>query len=171
MGPEFWESLAKTNTVLLADSYPIKLPVDEINRLGKEHGVEVEWTIPREKFFKIPIDPRGGHDPQSSFNRCQGFNNCPIIRDGRIYPCAYTAFADVFCERFDIEQLQASDADSISIRDGAEGEAVIEFLRRPVPWCGNCDMDSREFYTWGRSNRTVDEWTKSTPDSEGSRGR
>jgi len=161
MGPEFWESLAKTHTVLLADSYPINLPVDEINKLGREHGVEVEWTIPREEFFKIPIDPAGGHDAQSSFNRCQGFNNCPIIRNGRIYPCAYTAFADVFRERFDVDTLTLSDADSISIRGDVDGERVIEFLRRPVPWCANCDMDNREFYTWGRSGRDVSEWTSS----------
>jgi len=159
MGPEFWESLAKTHTVLLADSYPINLPVDEIDRLGRENGVEVEWTIPREEFFKIPIDPAGGHDRQSSFNRCQGFNNCPIIRNGRIYPCAYTAFADVFRERFDVDGLEVSQADSISIRGDVDGEAVIDFLRRPVPWCGNCDMDRREFYTWGRSSRDIGEWT------------
>ena len=33
-----------------------------------------------------------------SFYGCQGFNNCPIVRDGRLYPCAYAAFADVFRE-------------------------------------------------------------------------
>jgi len=161
MGSEFWESLAKTRTILLCDSYPINLPVEKIDRLGREHGVEVEWTIPREDFFKIPIDPRGGHDVQSSFNRCQGFNNCPIIRHGRIYPCAYTAFADVFRERFDVEGLRVSDADSISIRGDVDGESVIDFLRKPVPWCGNCDMDGREFYTWGRSSRCIEEWTSS----------
>jgi len=162
MGAEFWGALAETGVILLCDSYPINLPIDEINRLGAEHGVTVEWTIPREEFFKIPIDPAGGHDAVASFKRCQGFNNCPIIRDGRLYPCAYTAFADVFRGQFDIENgLEVSEADSISIRDNPDPEKVMAFLRRPVPWCANCDMESREFYTWGRSKRDISEWTKS----------
>jgi len=161
MKEDFWAALAETGVILLCDSYPIGLPVDEINALGKKHGVTVEWTIEREEFFKIPIDPQGGHDTESSFRRCQGFNNCPIIRDGRLYPCAYAAYSDVFRERFGIESLEATPADSVSIRDEPDPERVIEFLRNPVPWCGYCDMDSREFYTWGRSERTIEEWTKS----------
>jgi hypothetical protein len=164
MGPEFWESLAKTDIILLCDSYPINLPVDEINGLGREHGVKVEWTIPRKEFFKIPIDSHGGHDAASSFGRCQGFNNCPIIKGGRIYPCAYTAFADVFREKFELEGLAVSDADSISIMGDVDGETVLDFLLKPVPWCANCDMDSREFYTWGRSNRSISEWTSQNPE-------
>jgi SAM-dependent methyltransferase len=159
MSEVFWASLAETRVILLCDSYPIGLPVEEIDRLGREHGVKVEWTVPREQFFRIPIDIAGGHDPASSFARCQGFNNCPIIRDGRLYPCAYAAYADVFKERFGIDGLTVSPADSVSIREGADPEVVAEFLRRPIPWCANCDMDRREFLEWGRSKREIGEWT------------
>lgn len=159
MGDDFWEALRETGVVLLCDSYPINLPVEEIGRLGKEHGVEVEWTEQREEFFKIPIDPEGGHDAAESFRSCQGFNNCPIVRNGRIYPCAYAAFADVFSERFDLAGLEAGSADSISIGPESSGDAIMRFLLEPVPWCTHCDMGSREFYTWGRSARSVDEWT------------
>lgn len=160
MNEEFWEALANTGIVLLCDSYPIDLPVAAIDQLGKDHGVKVEWTVPREQFFKIPIDPAGGHDAASSFKRCQGYNNCPIIRDGRLYPCAYVAFADVFEERFGIDTIDPEPGDSISIRDGADPEKVIDFLRNPVQWCSHCDMDSREFFAWGRSTRDISEWTK-----------
>ncbi|MEI7814398.1 MAG: radical SAM protein [Coriobacteriia bacterium] len=161
MNEEFWKALAETDTVLLCDSYPINLPIDEINRLGEKYGVRIEWTEKREQFFKIPIDPEGGHDAASSFKRCQGFNNCPIIRGGRLYPCAYVAFADVFREQFDIDSLAPGQGDSISIRDNPDPEDVIEFLRNPVGWCSYCDMDMREFYAWGRSKRDISEWTKS----------
>lgn len=165
MGEDFWEALADTGVVLLCDSYPIGLPAEEIDRLGRAHGVKVEWTVPRQEFFKIPIDPAGGHDAAASFRGCQGFNNCPILRDGRLYPCAYAAYADVFRERFDIEGLRVSEADSIAIRDDTDPEAVMEFLRTPVPWCANCDMGSREFFEWGRSKREIGEWTRSGSDA------
>ena len=161
MAADVWDALAETGVILLCDSYPIGLPVEEINTLGREHGVKIEWTVARKEFFKIPIDPEGGHDATVSFYGCQGFNNCPIIRDGRLYPCAYAAFADVFRERFGIEGLKVSPADSISIRGDADPEKVIDFLRHPIPWCANCDMNSREFFEWGRSKREITEWTKS----------
>lgn len=160
MDEEFWRSLADTGVILLCDSYPINLPVEEIDRLGREHGVTLEWTIPRTEFFKIPIDPAGGHDLAESFAACQGFNNCPIIRDGRLYPCAYAAFADVFAERFGIEGVEATSRDSIDIHGAKDGEEVMRFLLRPIPWCGHCDMSSRQFYEWGRSKRELSEWTK-----------
>jgi MoaA/NifB/PqqE/SkfB family radical SAM enzyme len=167
MDDEFWKALADTGVVLLCDSYPVDLPVQEIDRLGRAHGAKVEWTIPREEFFKIPIDPAGGHDAAASFRACQGFNNCPIIRDGRLYPCAYVAFADVFRDRFAIDGLRVTEADSISIRGEPDPEQVVEFLRNPVPWCAYCDMESRSFFKWGRSSREIGEWTASDSGSPG----
>jgi len=158
MPDEFWRALAAAQVVLLCDSYPIGLPVEDIDAKGEAFGVTVEWTVPREEFFKIPIDPAGGHDVAASFSGCQGYNNCPIVRDGRLYPCAFVAYADVFRERFGIEGLSVGPADWIDIRTGGDPEAVAEFLRHPVPWCGNCDMGARSFYSWGRSSRDISEW-------------
>jgi MoaA/NifB/PqqE/SkfB family radical SAM enzyme len=163
MDEEFWSALHDTHTILLCDSYPIGLPVDEINELGRTHDVKVEWTIPREKFFKIPIDLEADHDAAASFHSCQGYNNCPIIKDGRIYPCAYIAFADVFAERFGVDGLEATDADSISIASDEDPDKIMAFLGKPVPWCRHCDMESRSFYTWGRSSREISEWTNTLP--------
>ena len=87
-------------------------------------------------------------DAAASFRDCQGYNNCPIIKDGRIYPCAYVAFADVFSERFDVSGLEVGDRDSISIDSAQDSDAIMSFLSNPVPWCRHCDMASREFYSW-----------------------
>lgn len=162
MDDDFWKALADSAVVLLCDSYPINLPVEKINALGAKHGVTVEWTEARTEFFKIPIDLERDHDAAASFRACQGYNNCPILRDGRLYPCAYIAFADVFRERFGIEDLEPSTADSVSVCEDVDPEKVMRFLSHPAPWCAHCDMDSREFYTWGRSSRTIDEWTRSS---------
>ncbi len=159
MGEEFWAAMAETNTILLADNYPIGLPVEEIDRLGRVHGVVVEWTEEREQFFKIPIDPAGGHDARESFRGCQGFNNCPIVRNGKLYPCAFAAFADVFKQRFDLPGLQVSDADYVDIHAEHDPERIMRFLTHAIPWCSNCDMRSRSYYEWGRSQRALEEWT------------
>ena len=159
MGEDVWRALADTGVVLLCDSYPIGLPVDEINRLGQLHGARVEWTVSREQFFRIPIDPSAAHDPDASFAACECYNNCPIVRDGRLYPCAYAAYSDAFRDYFGVEGLVACEADSIAIRGGVDPWCVMEFLRSSVPWCAHCDMDAMTFVEWGRSSRTIDEWS------------
>lgn len=164
MGDEVWKALAESRVVLLCDSYPIDLPVAEIEELGRRAGATVEWTEPRTEFFKIPIDARGGHDGARSFKRCQGFNNCPIVRDGRLYPCAYAAYADVYRERFGIDGLRAGDRDSLALGERHSPSEVVRFLTHSVPWCENCDMEHREFFAWGRSERSIDEWTTGGPD-------
>ena len=163
MGEEFWCALAETNTVLLCDLYPIGLPVDEIDALGEKNGVVVEWTGYRDQFFKIPIDVEGHQDPADSFIRCDGLCNCPVVRHGRIYPCPFAAYADVFAEHFDIAGLEVTDADSMSVHDDRDPREILGFLLKPIPWCRHCDFDSFEMYPWGRSHRQLDEWIAMPP--------
>ena len=162
MGEEFWQALAETDTILLCDLYPVNLPVDTINELGQTHGVTVEWTDPRGEFFKIPIDPQRGQDAADSFTRCTGINNCPMVRDGRLYPCAFAAYSHILAERFDLPQVVATEADSVPIDGSMSGAEIMDFLLKPVPWCGHCDFDSFHMFEWGRSSRTLDEWVDAT---------
>jgi len=157
MSDEFWQTMAETNTVLIAEGYPIPLPREEIGAKAAAWGVAIEW-IGYGAFYKLPIDVEGRQDAEQSFTRCSGITNCPLYRDGRLYPCAYTAFVEAFAERFDLPGLVSTDADSISVRDN-DGRAIMEFMRRPVPFCRHCDFDHFEEYGWARSERTIEEWT------------
>ena len=156
---EFWRALADTHTILMCDAYPIGLPVDDINRKADQTGVITEWTEARELFFKVPLDVTGSQDAADSYRRCSGINNCPMYKDGRLYPCAYTSYIEVFKERFGIESgLEVSSADSISVAENGS-KAIMEFMTKPVPFCGNCDFDHFEMYQWGRTERKIEEWT------------
>jgi hypothetical protein len=160
MPPEFWETLAETNTMMLCDAYPIGLPVDEINALAEKYGVELEWTDDRNLFFNTPIDLEGKQDPALEFRRCSGISNCPNYRNGRLYPCARIAYIDAFEERFGITGMDGTEADSISIRDSTSAE-IWEFMTHPVPWCRFCDYDHFYMYEWDRTERSIEEWTNS----------
>jgi len=155
---EFWRAMAETRTILMCDAYPIGLPVEDINRKGEETGVAVEWTDARELFFKVPLDVTGSQDPADSYRRCGGINNCPMYKDGRLYPCAYTSYIEVFKERFGVDGLVVSEADSISVQNQSSQE-IMEFMTKPVPFCCNCDFDRFEMYPWGRTERKLEEWT------------
>ena len=155
---EFWKAMADTHTILMCDAYPIGLPIDDINAKAIATGVTAEWTDDRELFFKVPLDVTGSQAPADSYRRCDGINNCPLYKDGRLYPCAYTAYIDVFTERFGVEDMRVSDTDSISVRDN-DSSAIMEFMTRPVPFCSHCDFDHFEMYPWGRTERKIEEWT------------
>lgn len=159
MSDEFWELLSKNRITLLCSRYPVDVPALEIDLLAKQRGVRVQWADLNADLVKIPIDPRGGFDAGASFSLCQGFNNKPLLRDGRLYPCSYIAFADLFRERFGIRGLQVYPTDWIGIRDEHSPEEVFEFLRNPVHWCSFCDMENRETYEWAVSDHHISEWT------------
>jgi ABC-2 type transport system ATP-binding protein len=160
MGEPFWEALHAADATLLCDSYPISIPHDTIDELGRGHGVTVEWMKPAEEFFKIPLDRTAGCDPAASFDRCRGLSNCAIVRDGRLYPCAHVAYAYIPAERFGLPDIEPCENDSISIFDGASGDEIIDFLMKPVPWCAHCDFDSFERYPWTRGTGEASEWLK-----------
>lgn len=157
---ELWQALAETGTILLCDWYPIDLPREEIEQCAHAHGVTVEWTGYRAEFFKLPIDPAGTQDPANSHMRCEGICNCPMLRDGRMYPCAYAAYGHKLGEHFGIAGLEATPEDSICVAEHS-GQEIMDFLSRPVPWCSHCDFDSFHMYEWGRSARRLDEWVES----------
>jgi MoaA/NifB/PqqE/SkfB family radical SAM enzyme len=160
MKDSFWRTLAEENIVLICEAYPIELPMDEIREAAASFGVTLEWTSQGGRFYKLPIDLEGTQSAEDSFRRCSGITNCPLYRDGRLYPCAYPPYVDAFTERFGLDGPCASDADSISVRDN-DGAAIVEFMKRPIPFCRHCDFNHFVEYEWDRSKREIDEWTVS----------
>ena len=165
MPEEFWEAMRAADAWLLCDDYPVGATKDELDALIRAHDVNVEWTDPREEFFKLPIDLEGTQDSAKSFRQCRGVMNCPVLKDGRLYPCAYTAFIDIFQKKYEVEGIEAGECDSISIAE--DPYKIMDFLMNPVPWCSHCDFDSKETYQWDRSKRTIDEWVVCQPPTPG----
>jgi len=156
MPESFWAAMRETGAWLLCDDYPVGASKEAIEAVVVAHGVLLEWTDPRDEFFKLPIDLTGSQDAALSFRRCRGVMNCPVLRDSRISPCAYSAFVDIFIEKFGVESLEAGPSDSISIHE--DPYDVWDFLNSSIPWCRHCDFDSMETYRWARSKGTIDEW-------------
>lgn len=159
MPETFWAGLARDGVRLNVSDYPIERDDEWIRAKGAEAGVDVWFSESRERFYKIPIREAGGCDAAESFAACRQLANCPFLEDGRIYPCAYPPCAHILEERFGVS-LPKDPADSIDIHDpSVDGFAIMEFLARPIPFCGRCDLAHLEHFDWGRTARTLDEWT------------
>lgn len=153
-----WKALADTGAYLVCDLYPVELPVDAMNEAAERFGAKIDWTTPRGEFFRLPIDPTGSKDAADAFRRCRWVNNCPILRGGRLYPCAYIAYIDLLKQRFGLEGMEVVESDSVSIYDTDDPYAIMDVLLNPVPWCRHCDFDGLEMRAWSRSTRCLDEW-------------
>lgn len=156
-----WQALADTGIVLYCDRYPVGLPIADIEALAASHAVTLKWTEDRDRFFTIPIDIEGRLNAEESFAACSGVDNCVNLRHGRLYPCARIAYIDIFREKYGIEGLEATVADSISIfGDDVEAWSVMDFLLAPVPWCRHCDQANLTWYPWERGGRSMEQWTE-----------
>lgn len=158
MSEEFFKALHDSDVWLVLDLYPVNLKVEEIERLTKLYDVKLEWTDPRGEFFKLPIDLTGSQDKDHAFRGCGPFNNCVLLRNGRLYPCAYAAYSDILVEKYDLTDLAAVPEDSISLYEGHDPYEIFDFLCNPIPWCRFCDVDAMTTYDWGHSKGTLDEW-------------
>ena len=158
MSEGVWQALADTGVVLMIGHYPIDLPKMDIEALAKRHGAALEWTQRRDEFHKVPLSLEPAHDAAASFARCDGYNNCPIVRDGRLYPCSFTAYSDSLAKRFDLEGLEAADRDSLELSSIDDPNAGMRFLTNPIPWCAHCDIDARAQYAWEQVSAEPGDW-------------
>ncbi len=90
------------NAVLLSVSiYPrVKTDRERIAELGTQHRVEVEFWV--QNTFLDFIDPLGQSNPAESRAACPMQDACNV-RDGRLYPCPVTAWADFGHLPFSVE--------------------------------------------------------------------
>ena len=164
MKPEFWQEAAKHDIIILCDDYPVTLQKERIAELAGEHGVVYEWTPFREQFFRAPLNAGRTHDPYRSLASCQGFSNCPIVRDGALYHCAPIAYSDILRSRFSLDAFEVTDQDYFMLPKSsatlAQSWRALQFLLAPPPWCGHCDFDNFEYFDWGTSKRELSEWIK-----------
>ena len=162
---DVWRAFAKAKAILLCDDYPVNIDRDAIDALASEHGVEVKWTEPRADFFRVPIDLKGEQDGAATFAACRNIDNCPHLRDGRIYPCGRIACINAFREHYGVKELEQVEGDSISIYDVRDPWEIMDFLLNPVPWCRHCDYKRMYRYPWQRGVDSLEQWTESGPDA------
>lgn len=95
---------------------------------------------------------------KEKFEKC-GWERCKInIRNGRIYNCPSSEFADLFNGYFG-KFLTISPEDSLPVDETLTRER-IEAFRNPIPFCEQCDLSRRHrmFFTNVPSKRCMEEW-------------
>ena len=168
MPDEFWKACAENSICLVLTKYPININLERIREQAEKY--HVEWRFfddtQDKTTYHIPFDTRGEQNAERNFINCFHANSCVCMRDGRIYTCSIAAFLHHFNKHFN-EDLPDVPENSIDIYKAKSMEEVLEFISRPIPLCGYCDVDSRQFnLPWGISKLKKGEWVNQVENDE-----
>jgi hypothetical protein len=137
----------------------------KIEELAAQYGVVLDDDVPPvREFFVAPLLSDASADGRLSYKLCQGYSNCPLLRNGRLWLCAPAAFSDLLCEHYGIdgEEFELTARDSFTIwRDAtpAAGWEALNFLLHASPWCAHCDYVNFHFFPWeSKPHAELSDW-------------
>jgi hypothetical protein len=160
---DFWRNCAKNDVGIIITKYPINIDYEAIEKTAKKHGVKISYQDDTDSIIKttnyMPFDLKGGQKPKKSFHLCFYSNACVTLSKGRLYTCCVMPVIDVFNKHFG-ENLSLSDADSVDIYKAKNIDEILDFMRKPIPFCRYCNWEKSETQIpWHISSKQISEWT------------
>jgi len=151
----FWNSCNDNNIAINLTSYPIKINLPSIISMCRNFNIRFNISFAKKKFIKI-INIRGDSNPSKSFKLCKSLFACTFLKNGHIYPCAFSCHVKYFNDFFG-QKIKADEAfNGIDIYSNSAAE-IQQFLNKPTPYCKYC-TSKPQFFDWGLSERKMSEW-------------
>jgi DNA-directed RNA polymerase subunit N (RpoN/RPB10) len=161
----FWESCKKNNIDIEITKYPISLDFEKIKLVAKSHEITLIYRDSTDKIVKsfnlLPMDIDGTQNIKDSFRLCFESNKdaCVSLHNGRLYTCGKPNAAASFNAYFKTD-LEESESDSIDIYKADGIDEILDFLRKPIPFCRYCNRrDVVTHIPWHTSKKDISEWT------------
>lgn len=168
MGDSFWDAMKENRIDLKYTQYPINVDYGHLVDMAAEKGIfafsagqgEIDY------FRRIPLNPKGTFNVHETYIRCP-YIDCPQLKEGVLYRCPASAYADILNEKMQecgqAASFHVSALDHLDLNDDISEEDVLEFLSRPIPFCQYCDMGNvNSRIEWGNSTRSIEEWVDLT---------
>ena len=131
---------------------PLEKRRDEIVARCKASGVRLR--ISENDSFMARMKPDGDVSPAMSFSWCRKLVYCPILDNGRIYPCAQSHYVRYYNRAAGTSILEDGGIDIHS----ASAREILLYLMRPSRACAYCDAGARHF-AW-KSNESAEDWLR-----------
>lgn len=159
MTDDFWKACAQKHILVKITHYPIDLNLQKIIQKAAENAVPIKIPKQISCFFKH-MNINGDSDPKTSFRNCRLMFQTPQLRDGKLYPCFFPAYVDIFNNHFGFDlnrTIDVTDGDYINIFECSDPSDILKFFNRPIPMCRWC-LTRRNFEKWGLSEHDINEW-------------
>jgi hypothetical protein len=160
----FWESVKKYNIVMTPTKYP-GIAWEKIENRARQFDYKFDYfdlTDSSEKISrKFCLDLSGSQNPKKSYNRCCMAFCTVALQNGRMATCPFV-FTIKHFNRYFNQNIPVTPADSINIYEAKSMQEIIDFLRKPIPFCRFCQSMGTEIVgEWRKTTKTISEWTPS----------
>jgi hypothetical protein len=147
--------------------YPVKFDYDKVFEYVQSKGVQIV-NYNKNKAIKtswhFPINFDGSGNSVQNFARCGRANYCHVLFNHRLYTCSAIPRIRIFNERFNTN-VPISDFDGIDIYKAKNGDDILQFLAKPVPFCRFCDHDKYTFeHEWKTTQHSISEYYCGDPE-------
>ncbi len=163
MTDDFFEACKDTNTELWVTKYPIKIDYNEIENYTKNKGVELHYfnKEPVRTLGHQPLSLNGEEDAIDNFETCYRANDCILLDHGKMYTCLVPAEVKHF-NKFFCQNLKVEEQDYVNIYEVETGQALLDRLCRPIPFCRYCNRSDISVFgriPWQVTKKDINEWT------------
>jgi len=163
MPTEFFITCKENNIRIIVSKYNINLNHKEIFDKVQKYGVKINFfenfdkTTDKNSFCYKPLDLEGKQDYKLNFLMCQNANKCISLREGKLFPCNFSAYKYHLNRKFGLN-LEESEKDYINIYSNYNKEEILELLTHPIPCCRYCLPEKIIRKPWKISTRKIGEW-------------
>lgn len=162
MDEKFWNACRENRIVIRPTKYPVNFDYDAAEKLAAGHGVEYSYfndTNVVKSLYKCPLDIEGKQNIRKNFRNCFKVIHCSYFQHGRFYTCTVAPTAHHLNKKFGTKVLETPE-DSIDIYTAKSGQEVVDFLRKPIPFCKYCIIKKQSFsIPFRQSKSELSEWT------------
>ena len=159
MSDEFWEVIKKHDITIYISVYPKKIDYQGMISLARSKGVTPKGIrFPALRFSKVLLAEDKRYDPAYAYSSCRA--KCMQIRDGRLYPCPYSAYIEHINRRFDTAFVH-NERDYLNLNEISDGRIVEQWMREPKPFCACCNYGHESRLRWeSTGSHSADEWVE-----------
>lgn len=156
----FWNATKTNNISIHVTKYPINYPYSELENFVISKGVEFQYvnkdTV--KTSWKLPLNLNGDLNSSENYMVCNMGNECIFLKDGNLYPCTVPPNIEHFNRYFN-KSIELSPLDGINIYSAKNSQEILDFLRKPIPFCRYCNVRDRSYnHTWKLSQKNISEW-------------
>lgn len=157
MSETFWNLIKNYDIKILLSIYPARIDYQDLINYVKSKGVNLKGLDqPRIRFRAIRLTEDKLQDQNHSYSSCKV--KCLQIRDGRIYPCSYSAYFEHLNKIFNTS-FRHIEGDYLRLGQIRNGTQVSAWMDKPKPFCAHCNCGKETLVRWDFSSRhNSDEW-------------
>jgi hypothetical protein len=157
MHREFWESCRRNSISIDVTLYPPLFSHEsDLVQLSKSKGIPM--NIVKTSTFRSSTNSKGDSELEKTFKRCRTWLYCPILKQGKIYPCAKPAYVHYFNNTFGTDIPDTDFAHIYSPK--ATGWTLLSRINTHPEACRYCTYGWEKIPThvWTKSCRNQKEW-------------